>query len=64
MAEKLMKYYAYVAEKKGLAGKLELAKRTLMPGPKAAIEPDSPENIRKFKKVVEQITEGPAPNFF
>lgn len=63
MAEKLVKYYAYVAEKKGLSGKIELAKLTLTPGPKAAMEPDSPENLAKFRAAVEKITGEPAPRY-
>ncbi len=63
MAEKLIKYYNFVAEKKGLQGKIELAKLTLMPGPKAAMEPDSPENISKFRAAVEKVTGEAAPKF-
>lgn len=58
-----MKYYAYIAEKKGLSGKIELAKITLMPGPKAALEPDSLQNIALFKEAVEKITKEKAPQF-
>lgn len=61
MAEKLIKYYAYVFEQKGYAGKVELAMLTKIPAVIAATEPDSAENLEKFKKAVEQITEKPAP---
>jgi hypothetical protein len=63
MGEKLMKYYNYIGEKKGLVGKMELSAITLMPRNIAAIEPDNEENIQKFKKAIEKLTGTPAPNF-
>ena len=63
MAEKLLKYYNYINEKQGLAGKFELAKQTKIPSTKASFEPDSPELIALFKKEVEKITGEPPPNF-
>ncbi len=63
VGEKLLRYYSYVNEKRGLAGKIELAKQTKIPSPKASLEPDSPELIALFKKKVEKITGEPAPDF-
>jgi len=63
MAEKLIRYYTYVFEEKGYAGKVELAMLTKIPAVIAATEPDSEENIIKFKEAVEQITEKPAPEY-
>lgn len=63
MAEKLLKYYVYIAEVKGVTGKAKLAMITKTPQLKAAILPDNQENIDNFKKAVELITGKPAPNF-
>jgi hypothetical protein len=63
MAEKLIRYYTYVFEEKGYEGKVELAMLTEMPAVIAATEPDSAENLEKFKNAVEQITEKPAPEY-
>jgi hypothetical protein len=63
MAEKLIRYYTYVFEQNGYAGKVELAMLTKVPSVIAATEPDSPENLEKFKAAVEQITEKPAPEY-
>lgn len=63
MAEKLIKYYIYITEQKGSAGKAKLAMITKIPILKAAVVPDSKENIEKFKKAVETITGKPAPDY-
>ncbi len=62
MAEKLLKYYKFVADKGGITAKVELAKLTHIPTTRAALEPDSAENIAKFKDAVKKIT-GSAPDF-
>ena len=61
MAEKLIKYYIYVENEKGLSGKIKLATITKISSVKAAIEPDSEENISKFKDAIIQLTGKPAP---
>ncbi len=61
MAEKLLLYYKYVAEKKGIEGKMKLASETKIPSTIAATTPDTPENLAKFRKAVEIITGKPAP---
>lgn len=63
MGEKLMEYYSFVEEHEGLSGKMELAKRTKLPGTKASTAPDSDENIREFREVVEDITGERPPRF-
>jgi hypothetical protein len=63
MAEKLVKYYQYVVEQKGISAKAQLAGKTIIASLIATTEPDSAENIARFKKAVEEITGMPAPNF-
>lgn len=63
MAEKLLRYYKYVSDEKGLDGKMSLATETKIPSSKAALEPDSPENLAAFKRAVEKLTGKPAPVF-
>lgn len=61
MAERLIRYYKYVTDEGGMPAKLLLAQETLMPSAKAAVEPDSPENIQLFRRAVEKITKKAAP---
>jgi hypothetical protein len=63
MAERLMHYYNYVYDEKGLTGKMMLAQKTKIPSVKAAMIADSPENIAIFKKLVAELTGKPAPDF-
>ncbi|MFH0875033.1 MAG: hypothetical protein V1859_03785 [archaeon] len=63
MGEILLKYYKYVADLKGLEGKILLAQKTKIPSPNAAIEPDSAKNIELFKQSVTEIIGKPAPTF-
>ncbi len=63
MAEKLMQYYKYMADEQGFPGKLSLARETKIPSAKAALKPDTPENINLFKEAVQKITGKPAPNY-
>lgn len=63
MGEKLMEYYSFVEEHEGLDGKIELAKQTNLPGTKAATEPDSEENIQRFREAIEEITGEQPPRF-
>ena len=62
MGEKLLKYYKHVQEKMGMNGKVLLAKETKLPSTQAALEPDPPETIQRFKAAVEKITNQPAPD--
>jgi len=61
MAEKLLQYYKYVSEKKNLLGKVELAQLTKIPSTQAAIELDTPDNLKLFRDAVAKITGSPAP---
>lgn len=63
MAVILLKYYKYIREVAGFEGKIDLATTTKIPSTKAAIEPDTPENIKLFKNTIEKITGKPAPDF-
>ena len=63
MAEKLIQYYKYVKDEAGLDGQMKLAITTKIPSTKAALEPDSPDNIAAFKKAIQDITGKPAPSF-
>lgn len=61
MAEKLLQYYKYVSEKKGISGKVKLAQRTNIPSVVAALEPDSPELLKIFDAAFAEITGEPPP---
>lgn len=61
MAEKLVKYYEFVAREAGHDGRMRLAMKTLISSVKAGAEPDSPENIAKFKAAIKEITGTEAP---
>ncbi len=61
MAETLLKYYKYVSDQVGLMGQVKLAQATLIPSTKAAMLPDSKDNVDLFKKAVEKITGKTAP---
>jgi len=63
MGEKLLKYYKYISDEKGLAGKIELAKLTKVPSTVAATSPDSNDNIQNFMKAIQQITGKSAPTY-
>ncbi len=56
MAEKLLKYYKFVLDQKGLQGKMQLAMKTGVPSAKAALTPDSPDMLKKFEVATQQIT--------
>ncbi len=63
MAEKLLKYYKYMKECQGTTGLISLAMQTKVPSTKAAMEPDSPENLLLFQKMVELLTGKAAPKY-
>ena len=56
MAERLLKYYKYITEQKGIMGKIELAKETTLPSVLAASEPDSVEKGGKKEPSLVQLT--------
>lgn len=63
MAEKLLKYYNLIDKEMGLQGRMRLAQATKLPTSKAALEPDTPANVKMFKEAYEQITGRKAPEF-
>jgi hypothetical protein len=63
MGEKLLNYYKYIQDNEGFTGKIKLAQLTHIPSVQAAVEPDTPQIIERFKKAIETITGKPAPNF-
>lgn len=56
MAEKLIQIYKLVNDELGMKGKMDLAIETKIPSTKASFEPDSPENLNKFKQAYEKLT--------
>jgi hypothetical protein len=56
MGETLVRYYQLVLEKSGIAGKTKLAMETKIPSTRAALAPDSPENIALFRAAFEKVT--------
>ncbi len=56
MASKLEQFYDFAAKEGGAMARMRLAMMTNIPSTRAATEPDSPENIAKFKKAVKEIT--------
>ncbi len=63
MAEKLIQYYKYIREVAGYEGKIDLATSTKIPSTKAAMAPDSDENITLFKEAIHKITGKDAPEY-
>jgi|WetSurMetagenome_2_1015567.scaffolds.fasta_scaffold35674_4 hypothetical protein len=55
MAEKLLKYFNDAENLGRIKAKMRLAILTNMPSSKAAVEPDSPENINKFEKAMQEV---------
>lgn len=62
MADILVKYYKYISTEQGIEGKMKLAFETKVPSMQAAVTPDTPEIIEKFKKAIEKLTGKPCPN--
>ncbi len=63
MGTVLMKYYKYISDEMGIKGKVNLAKETKIPSTKAAMAPDSDENIAIFKTTIKEMTGKEAPVF-
>ena len=63
MGEILLKFYKFVADEQGLAGKMKLAQMTKVPSSRAAMEADTTEIIDSFKVAVKEITGKDAPSF-
>jgi len=56
MGQKLVKFYELLQAEGGIQSRMRLAMMTNIPSPKAMTEPDSPENIAKFKVAFKGIT--------
>jgi hypothetical protein len=63
MAEKLLRYYKFVADEKGVTGQLELAKITKVPATRAASALDDKATLEAFRKAATEITGKPAPAY-
>ena len=61
MGQKLTKFYDLMEAEQGFQGQMRLVLKTSFSSQKAAIEPDSPENIAKFKAAFKEITGKDAP---
>ncbi len=63
MGEKLIKYFKYIHDDKGIGGSIELAKMTKIPSIKAASVPDTKENIDNFRAAIKTLTGKDPPTF-
>ncbi|MCB9655474.1 MAG: hypothetical protein H6729_15240 [Deltaproteobacteria bacterium] len=61
MGQKLLEYYRYIEQAQGMLARLKLAQETKMPSTRAVFEPDTVENIERFKRAVEKLTGRPPP---
>lgn len=55
MGEKLVKAYQIATQKGGSPMRMRLAMKTLISSEKAKTEPDSEENIKKFKLALKEL---------
>ena len=55
MAAKLNEYYAKAAKEYGVMGRMKLAMLTKISSEKAALEADSPDNIKLFEQAWGQL---------
>ena len=55
MGDRLLKYYEEASALGGLKAKMRLAVLTNIPSTKAGGEQDSPENIARFDKAMQEI---------
>jgi len=55
MAEQLVQFYQRMEQAAGLQGKTKLAIETKIPATRAALAPDSAENIALFRAAYEKI---------
>ncbi len=61
MGQKLVKFYELIKAEGGLMMQMRLAVMTNTPSNKAGSDPDSPENLAKFKSAYKEITGKVAP---
>ena len=56
MGQKLVKIYDLLAQEGGTKAQMRLAMKTGIPANKAESEPDSDDNVEKFKAAFKEIT--------
>lgn len=56
MGSKLVSIYEEIAKEGEMLAKINLAKETKIPSTKAALEPDTPQNIELFRQAYKKIT--------
>lgn len=61
MGAKLKQLYDFAQQAGGIEAKMRLAVMTGISSAKAEAEPDTPDNIAKFKKAIKDITGKDAP---
>jgi len=61
MGQILTKCYEFVKQNGGVAAQMRVAMKTCISSDKAAITPDSPDNIAKFKAAIKEVTGKDAP---
>lgn len=55
MGEKLVEYYALAEKLGGLPAKVKLAAKTCVGSLIAATTPDTPQNIERFRKALQEL---------
>jgi hypothetical protein len=55
MAEKLLRLYKFVQDSAGPHAKVQVAMASKMPSSRAALEPDTPENIRSLSAAIKSV---------
>ena len=63
MGARLIRYYIYIGDERGIDGKVRLAHLTRIPAIKAATEPDSREVVELFMEKVKELTGKEAPAY-
>jgi hypothetical protein len=55
MAERLLRLYKFVQDSAGLQAKVQVAMASKMPSTRAALEPDSKENIQVLSAAIKAV---------
>lgn len=61
MGQQLTKLYEFARSAGGPTAPMRLAMKTMIAADKAAAAPDSPENVAKLRKAIQEITGKEAP---
>ncbi len=62
MAEKLLRLYKFVQDNGGLQAKVQVAMASKLPSSRAALEPDTPENIRSLSAAIKSVLRKDPPS--